>query len=348
MKTAILFLLFLCVSVGQVVAAGRANLFIYHRFGERRYPSTNVSLEDFRAHLAILKKSGVAVVSLGELVDRLEGKAAFDRPLAVLTVDDGFRSFLRVLPLLEEYGFPVTLFINTDAVGGASYLGWDEIRELMTRGVEIGSHSAAHLHMVDRKAGETEQQRLQRLRDDLEQARTAFRRHLGIDPDLFAYPYGEYDPAVEQLLKRMGFRAAVAQQSGVVTTASDRYALPRFPMGGPYADPKQFAGKLAMRRLPVFAVRPLSPVLAAENPPVLTLGIAPGQVDLDRLTCYVSGQPGARIEWIDKNRGLLRVRAAGPISGRRGKYTLTAPGLGGGWHWYSHLWIRPDVPERGY
>ncbi len=347
MKVPFLLLLVLWLGVGPAAAAGRANLFIYHRFGEQHYPSTNVALGDFREHLEILKKSGVRVVRLGELIDRLEGRLPFDRPLAVLTVDDGFRSFLRVLPMLEEYGFPVTLFINTDAVGGASYLDWDEIRDLAARGVEIGNHSAAHLHMVDRWGAESEQQRLQRLREDLQRARTAFLRHLGFAPDLFAYPYGEYDPAVQNLLKSLGFRAAVAQQSGVVTTASDRFALPRFPMGGPYAAPKQFAGKLAMRRLPVVAARPRSPLLTADNPPLLTLEIAPGMIDLERLTCYVAGQPAAPVEWVDKERGLLRVRAGKPLSGRRGKYTLTAPGKEGGWYWYSHLWIRPGVPEGG-
>ncbi len=327
---------------------GQANLFIYHRFGESAHASTNVDVETFRNHLDILRKNKIQVVPLGELVRLLEEGRLGEQHLAVLTVDDGFRSFLQAFELLREYGFPVTLFVNTDSVGGRSYLTWKELAALQQQGVEIGNHSASHPHMVNRKAGETRQSWLERLRKDLEKSQEAFRRHLGRVPDLFAYPYGEFDPDVKRLVREMGFRAAVAQQSGVVHAGSDLFALPRFPMGGPYAGTASFRDKLAMKPLPVVAVEPESPILARDNPPVLELVVKPDNLIVEQLACYVAGQGRGNITWIDRKRGRLRLRADRPLSGRRGKYTLTAPGRNGGWYWYSHLWIRPEIPENGY
>ncbi|RMF44996.1 MAG: hypothetical protein D6751_08040 [Deltaproteobacteria bacterium] len=343
------YLLLLCLLPIQVLAGeGRANLFIYHRFNEPRYASTNIDLETFREHLEVLKKKGARVVRLGEVVHRLLQGGLGNETFVSLTVDDGFRSFLRAFELLRQYGYPVTLFVNTDAVGGASYLSWEELATLHGQGVEIGGHTASHPHMVNRRDGETREAWLERLKTDLRRSREAFRQHLGFVPDLFAYPYGEYDFDVQSLVRQFGFRAAVAQQSGVVHDASDLFALPRFPMGGPYASVASFREKLAMRPLKVLSARPASPVLSGENPPVLELVVDAGNLIAEQLTCYVSGQGRGVVEWLDRAEGRLRITAREPLRGRRGKYTLTAPGRAGGWHWYSHLWIRPEIDESGY
>ena len=38
----------------QSLAADYATILMYHRFGEDRYPSTNVTLEQFEEHLEVL------------------------------------------------------------------------------------------------------------------------------------------------------------------------------------------------------------------------------------------------------------------------------------------------------
>jgi len=63
----VLLLLWPCASW----AAGRVNCFIYHRFDEFRYPSTNISSEVFRAQLDYLREQGYPLLSHGEVVRRL-------------------------------------------------------------------------------------------------------------------------------------------------------------------------------------------------------------------------------------------------------------------------------------
>lgn len=333
----------------SLALAGQANVFIYHRFGDDRYPSTNISLENFRAHLNTLKQKNIKVTTLGALVDLLQSGKPLPEHYAVLTVDDGYESFLSgAMPLLREFGYPVTLFVNTNAVGGRGYLGWPELASLVKEGVELGNHTASHPHMTDLLPGESRLAWKERLRTDLERSEEAFRSNLSQAPELFAYPYGEYSPEVQKLVREFGFKAAIAQQSGVVTEGADLFALPRFPMGGPYANSEQFQSKLFMRALPVERLSPESTLVTDPNPPVLEVRIDPTLINLAQLSCYVSGQDQAKIEQVDGEPGHYLVQAQAPLQGRRSKYTLTAPGKAGGWYWFSQLWVRPDVAEGGY
>jgi peptidoglycan/xylan/chitin deacetylase (PgdA/CDA1 family) len=326
------------------VFAGEAHVFVYHRFGDGRYPSTNIALDTFAAQLQWLKKTHTTVLTLGQIVERLREDKPLPERCAALTVDDAFETFWTgARPLLRRYGFRATLFVSTDAVGGHDYLNWNQIRQLARDGVEIGSHTASHPYLLDRRRGEDEAQWQARVRRQILKAQRILTKELGRTPRLFAYPYGEYSPRLEAIVKKLGLAAAAAQQSGVVYRGSDRFALPRFPMGGPYATLKGFREKLAMRALPVTVVSPPSPVVGRQDPPTLTVQIAPKSgADLSRMHCYVQGQALGRITPDPKVAGRFTIRALEPLAGRRNKYTLTAPAKRGrGWYWFSQLWVMP-------
>ena len=346
MKQTILRLVFslLLLCVAGTALAGEARVFVYHRFGDGRYPSTNIALDTFASQLQWLKKTHTTVLTLGEIVTRLKAGKPLPKHCAALTVDDAFKTFWTgAMPLLRRYGYPATLFVSTDAVGGEDYLDWDQLRSLVHEGIEIGNHSASHPYMLNRRKGEGEAHWRARIRREILSAQTELTKKLGVAPRLFAYPYGEYSPALEAMVKKSGFAAAVAQQSGVIYRGSDLFALPRFPMGGPYATLAGFRQKLAMRALPVRVLSPASPVVGAQDPPVLIVRIDPHSgADLARMHCYVQGQAQGRITADPKVPGRFTVQARRPLAGRRNKYTLTAPAATGrGWYWFSRLWVMP-------
>lgn len=328
----------------RVDAAGQVNVFIYHRFDESRYPSTNISSAVFTEQLAYLKENNYTVLSLGETARRLASGAALPEKGAALCIDDAFTSFAEVaMPLFRRYGFPVTLFVNTAAVGTPGYLDWDALKQLQQEGVEIGNHTATHAYLVERKAGEDDNAWRARIKADIAKAQQQLAEQLGVDAELFAYPYGEYSSEVVQVVKEAGFLAAFAQQSGVIHPGSDPLLLPRFPMGGPYATTKGFISKLRMKPLLVAEEMPLSPLMI-ENPPLLQLRIADQEAHLRQINCFAQGDNRCRVEAVAGKDGWFRVIAQQPLSGRRNKYTLTAPGKQGGWHWYSHLWVKAENP----
>lgn len=332
------------------VPSGEANVFIYHRFGDARYPSTNIELGVFAEQMAWLKQQGRPVWSLGQVVRHLRAGQPLPAGCVVLTVDDAFRSFLAgAMPILRRYGYPITLFVNTDSVGAPGYLDWAELRALVAEGVEIGNHSATHNYLLELRPGEGDDAWATRVTADIQRAQRTLTRELGTAPELFAYPYGEYSPRLQALVRKVGFLGAVAQQSGVVWGKSDLMALPRFPMGGAYATLAGFREKAQMRALPVQVLAPLSPLLPqdSQTPPQLRLKIDAHGIVLRGLRCFVQGQNSCRVEPVVGTPGEMMVTASKPLSGRRNKYTLTAPGTDGGWYWFSQPWFHPQRAERG-
>jgi peptidoglycan/xylan/chitin deacetylase (PgdA/CDA1 family) len=337
--------LVLCVQLaaGSPLWAGQVTSFIYHRFDEFRYPSTNISSEIFKQQLAVLKAQNYQVLSLGEVARRLSAGEALPDKGAAISIDDAFSSFIEVaMPILREYDFPATLFVNSDAVGTPGYLDWTQLKQLYDEGIEIGNHTATHDYLVESQVGETLADWQQRVEQDIGKARGLYEKHLGPVPKIFAYPYGEYTPELMQILEGMGFDAAFAQQSGVIHAQSSRFALPRFPMGGPYATLAGFRNKLAMKPLVIISEDPVSPVLIA-NPPILKIQSNGSAADLRQLNCFVQGENSCKVEPISARPGWFQVVADKPLTGRRNKYTLTAQGRQG-WYWYSHLWVRAKTP----
>jgi len=343
--TTCIALLLLAVLPSVAPAAGQVNSFIYHRFNDFRYPSTNISAEVFQAQLDFLQERNYPVITHGEIARRLEAGEPLPEHGVALSIDDAFVSFAEVaMPILRKSGFPVTLFVNSDAVGSPGYLDWDQLKRLHEEGVEIGNHTATHDYLVELKAGETVAKWRERVRKDILKAQDAFERHLGFRPTVFAYPYGEYIPELIDIVEELGFKAAFAQQSGVIYAGLNRYVLPRFPMGGPYATLDGFKSKLGMKPLIVAEEQPFSPLLGEKNPPELLLKIDGSDVDLRKINCFVQGENSCQAEPVADRKGWFRVVAEQPLAGRRNKFTLTAQDKRGGWHWYSHLWIKAVSP----
>lgn len=319
--------------------------FVYHRFGNSQYPSTNISLDTFEAHLRYLKENNFTVFTLGEAVQKLIKGANVPAKSVVLTVDDAYKSFLEgAMPLLQEYGFPATLFVNTETVGGGNYLDWDQLQSIRSKGIEIGNHSHSHAHFVNTISEEG----LDTFLEDARQAQELLKKHLGEKPMLYAYPYGEYTQAMQFQLKELGIVAAAAQKSGVLSAHSDLYAIPRFPMATPFAQLKRFKEKAQMKSLPVEKQIPSETVINRENPPLLELQVAKETINPSGFQCFAGGSKEDCTLRIDTTKGAyhIRVQAKSKLRSRRTLYTVTAPSKDGiGWHWYSHLWIRPDQDE---
>lgn len=338
----LLLLLVTFLFVPPVVAADHLHVFIYHRFGDNRYPSTNISLENFSAQLRYLRDHGYRVIRAGEAVELLQQKKPIPDKTVVLTVDDAYTTFKSgALPLLRQYGFPVTLFVNTDSVGTAGYLDWNDLRQLTKEGIEIGNHTATHRSMTEQLRGESLALYRERLHADLDRAQKRLSRELGMTPQLFAYPYGEYSLLTAQIVEEYGFAAAFAQHSGVLGESDPLYALPRTPLTGSYATLDQMQQKLALRPLPVKMIAPADTLIDKENPPTLILEVLEPQLDLKSLRLFVNGQPGGIVQRDPIHARRIIVRGSKALGTGRSKYILTAPGREAGtFYGYTQFWLK--------
>jgi len=320
------------------------NCFTYHRFGEEKYPSTSIDTDLFEQHLQFLDDNDYTVLTFGEAVDKLKSSERIPEKTAVLTVDDGYRSFLTdAVPLLEKYDFPATVFLCTQYVGNPGYLSWDDIRTLQDEGYEFGNHSHSHDHFLNDSDERTKEEFIK----DLSQAEQSFQRELGYKPELYCYPYGEYNPDMQKILKEKGYQAGTAQKSGVIYSGSELYALPRFPMNSKYGEINKFRSKARMKALPVLKVTPANPEIKNTNPPRLTLHIDPGKINADQIQCFVNGRKTCTVSRRQSNSQLvLTIQSEEKLQTRRTLYTITAPSASGNnWFWYSHLWVNTQYGE---
>ncbi len=318
----------------DALAANSAVVIMYHRFGEPKYPSTNISISQFEAHLKELKSGGYAVLPLNEIIDKLQsGKPLPDRAVAI-TIDDAYSSVLsKAAPRLKAAGFPFTLFVSTDAIdrGYKDLLGWQQIREIETYGGTIGHHGSSHPHMpliTDRKNDR-----------EISNASRRFVEELGKTPELFAYPYGEAGLALEKKIRKAGFKAAFGQHSGAMGPTSNFYYLPRFAMNEKYGGIDRFRLVVNTLELPVHDITPPDTVITDNNPPAMGFTVGDDIGNLDRLTCFTSHAGAARIARIGKNR--IEVRVDKPFPRGRSRLNCTLPAGNGRWRWLGRQFFVP-------
>ncbi len=312
--------------------------FVYHRFGDSRYPSTNISTAQLERHLSYLKKNDFKSMTFGEAIDYLTNPdIAYEEKVVCITVDDGYKTFLTgAMPLLEKYGFKATLFINSESVGGNDFMTWEELKKIHEKGIEIGNHSHNHAYFLNLPDAE----RGAAFKKDIEKCQNLIHSHLGFYPDVFAFPYGEYDLAMKNALKSMGFKAAAAQNSGVMYNF-DKYAMPRFPMAGPYTKMEGFIEKANMKALRIISKNPESPVARNGETPSLIIAFDNTGADLTRANCFFSSGCDMKL-----TGNQMTIKAKQPLTKRRTLCTITAPSANGnGWYWFSHLWIKPEIKE---
>jgi len=320
-------------------AAESAVVLMYHRFGEDQFPSTSIRVEQFSAHLQHLKDSGYNVIALANVHAAIrDGSPLPDRAVSI-TIDDAYRSVYEVaFPMFRDYGFPFTVFVATDAVdeGLSAYMTWDQMREMSEAGATFANHGAAHRSTVERQAGDSTEQWLDAVRNDIERGKSRLEEELDPLPGSFAYPYGEYTTRTANLLAELGYDS-FGQHSGAIGPDSDRRALPRFPMAESFGDIGQFRTKVASLPMPVVTLEPWEPV-TADPQPVISLLLGESDARLGELACYVTGQGKVEVDW-EEAGSRFSVGPSSPFRKGRQRVNCTAPRNDGRYLWFSHQWI---------
>jgi len=322
------------------LAADSAVVLMYHRFGEDRHPSTSIRIDQFEAQLEHLREGGCTVIPLAHLLAALEGEST-DLPdrAVVITIDDAYRSVYDIaFPRFKEYGYPFTVFVATDPVdsGLDGHMTWEQMREMQKAGATFANHGAGHLSLIEREDDESEDAWRERIGADVAKGRKRLNEELDPLPGAFAYPYGEYDPAVADMLADMGY-VSFGQQSGAVGPLTDRRAVPRYPMAEAFGDMTQFRTKVASLPMPVTAVEPWNPV-TTDRQPSIVITVGPTDARLTELACFVSSQGRAEIEWLEAGKR-FRVGAVKPFEKGRQRVNCTAPTTSGRYQWFTHPWV---------
>ena len=350
MKIVFTVLFFFLLSVSKIYGADHAVVLLYHHVSEVTPASTSVSPKTFRQHLDYLSSNDFTVLPLGQVLKTLaEGRQLPEKTVSI-TFDDAYRSVLdQAMPMLKERNWPFTVFVNTKAIdkGYRNYLRWDGLKLLLNNGAEVGNHSHTHSHLVRLLKGETREQWRARIEDDINSAQKRLREELGVDAEMFAYPFGEHTPELQAIVDELGFYG-IAQQSGALGHGFNKLAVPRFPLATNYADMKRFAISVNARPLPVTDITtgPVVQTAGVNIQSQLVFKLLPGKYREKSLACYSSSGEKLKLELDgDANRRQVKVQLPDWQAGRR-KINCTAPSSdeNGVYYWYSYLWLvkQPD------
>ncbi|NUO79484.1 polysaccharide deacetylase family protein [candidate division KSB1 bacterium] len=165
----------------------------YHLVDRRfDFGITWVTPRQFERQVAWLAEDGYRTLSLSAC---LQSEFQLPPKAVVLTFDDGFRALMKhVLPVLERYGFVATVFPVAGYVGEQNrwdynlfwrrmwHLDWNELRELLAAGWEVGSHSMRHAYLPSLSRAE--------LLHDLRQSKERLEQNLQIPIHHLSLPFG--------------------------------------------------------------------------------------------------------------------------------------------------------------
>lgn len=349
-----ILLAFVCVPAQAVVVLQ------YHHISEHTPKATSISPELFRLHMRHLNEAGYTVLPLPKITEALTtGRALPDKTIAI-TFDDGYESvYTEAFPILKEKAWPFTVFVNTRPLetGIPGFVSWDQLNEMAKHGASIANHSHTHTHFLRREPKETDRQWRARIKNDIQTAQQIIQQRTGQNHKLLAYPYGEYDRAVEALVEELGF-VAFGQQSGPIADNTEKHvdlqALSRFPFGGVYGDKDDFTTKVATLAMPIQSVT----VLADRNGPTLPDTVLPQAVgkpvlqitlrnDLTApVQCFASGQGAIPVDTQGQH---IQTQAQKTLPIGRSRYNCTAAsGQPGRFYWYSQFFIRKQADGSWY
>ena len=309
------------------------SVFMYHRFNESKFPSTNVSEEQFFSHIKYIQENDFDILNIDQVINHIDEGKVFSKKSIALTVDDAYESFYSIAwPYLKENNIPVTLFVSTESVdqNPGGYMSWDQIRNFVSEGGIVGQHTASHLHMPLNDIGYVE--------NDIVRSQKIFLKELGYIPKHFAYPYGEASSEIIDLLNDFGINYAFGQHSGVVSKESNKMYLPRFALNERYGEIDRFMFAAKALPLKIKDLIPNNMYLNNMNKPNIEFTIV-SNIKTDQLTCFANTGGDwneQKFEIMTNNR--IRLSLDDGFESGRGRLNCTSNNSGN-WHWFGYQFL---------
>ena len=147
--------------------------------GERGNHLYCISLDRFREQMQYLKRVTIPYI---------------------ITFDDGdITNYTRAYPILKELGLKAHFFILAGKINTPGYLSWEEIKELHSNGMTIGSHGITHKIMLGLNQKELDY--------EITESKNILEKRLGFKIDYFSIPRGFYNKNIIDLIKGAGYKA---------------------------------------------------------------------------------------------------------------------------------------------
>lgn len=193
-----------------------------------------ISPTQFENDIKYLVDNGYSFITMTDLINFVKKRGAKlpDKPV-MITFDDGYyNNYMYAYPIIKKYDGCLVLSIlgyNTDInkedeklSGYYSHVTWEQVKEMSKSGhVEIQNHSyKLHTNSNGRsgsmkKSNESVEQYKEFLTDDLMKLQRLLKENADIEPNTFTYPFGARSQESIDILKELGFEAALTCHNGI-------------------------------------------------------------------------------------------------------------------------------------
>ena len=225
------------------VSPGYIPVLMYHKIPDAPLATKHqiyVTKENFEKHLAYFKKQKLTPITFADYLKYASGElllADFPRRPIVLTFDDGYTdNYTNLLPLMQQYGYRGVLYLLGDF--DIRYNKWDadldptEPRsEIMNAeqkaafaaaGWEIGAHTMSHVRLTELPLPEAV--------EEIQRSKLALEAALRTPVVSFAYPFGDCNAEVKNVVREAGFALGIATDTGGMNLEDDRMQVFRVNM----------------------------------------------------------------------------------------------------------------------
>jgi len=254
----------------------------YHQFSAAGQPSKNVysmTQDVFEQEMKYLKDNGYHVVPLSDVVRFVKHEIGLPPNAVAITIDDGYKSaIVYAAPILKKYGFPWTFFVYpefitvTESKGAAS---WPDLLALQADGVDIESHTMTHpflTHKMQKFKGKFQalspEEYDEFLTNETSGSKTLLEQKLGKPVSYLAYPFGDFNKAVEAKAIAAGYDGIFTVADNPVHSTTNKYSIGRYIITKPVE--RMFVSYLRQGALSIAGADP-APGTTISNPrPVIT------------------------------------------------------------------------------
>jgi len=318
----------------------------YHHVSNTTPQSTSITPEQFEVHLQYLKDKKFNVLPLSEMINDIKNQQTLPDKAVAITFDDAYIDLLtQAKPLLDKFGFPYTIFVNPEVITrndkkkSSHYLSWQQLKSMADEGVIIANHGDEHDSLVRLPERVNQKQWLTNQAKLLLKAEATIKEKTGQSWRYFAYPYGEYDIAVQNWITELNF-VGFSQQSGAIGLMTDLTSVPRFPASMPYDKISSLRDKL--NSLP-FTIHlkgeQAETIFLHKEAKSITFSIESTDFYQAGLNCYISGLGKQKTIWHDDNSFTINFSKDLPVGRVRCNCTAASISKSGRYYWYSKPWF---------
>ncbi len=174
---------------------------MYHNVGSYagRYQVTTTA---FAQQLNWLRANGYRTVTINQVYNYIYSGGSLPAKPVVITFDDGYGGQWNAVRELNARGMKGVFFV----LGQGNGLSWYQLRQMISRGHEVGSHSMSHPFLTRLSDSQ--------LRYQVYESRRRLEANLGVRMRYFAYPYGDVDQRVINAVAAAGYRGGIHAWGG--------------------------------------------------------------------------------------------------------------------------------------